>query len=84
MVLDGNKAKVIQSGGFLIRFLGASIKVGLPLTKNVLASLAKKLLMPLGLTTKVSATDAAIQMNIYGSAIPTLIIKNLLKNQVYW
>ena len=40
--------------------------------------------MPLGLTTKVSATDAAIQMNIYGSAMPTLIIKHLLKNQVYW
>ena len=34
---------------------------GLPLIKNVLTLLPKRILMPLGLTAAVSATDAAIQ-----------------------
>ena len=40
---------------------------GLSLMKNVLTPLAKTVLIPLGLTAVASATDAAIQYNIFGS-----------------
>ena len=43
--------KIVQSGGFLGRFLG-------PLIRNVLKSLAKSVLIPLGLTTAASAADS--------------------------
>ena len=43
-------SKVIQSGGFLGRLLGPLLKTGLPLIKNVIESLAKSVLIPLGLT----------------------------------
>ena len=51
--------KIGQSGGLLGRLLGLLLKIGFPLSKNVLKSLAKSLLMPLGLTAVTSATDAA-------------------------
>ena len=53
-------SKMIQSGGFLGKLLGALLKTGLPLIKNVITSLAKSLLIPLGLTAAASATDAGI------------------------
>ena len=53
--------KIGQSGGFLGRLLGQLLKTGLPLMKNVLKLLTKNVLMSLGLTEAVSATDAAIQ-----------------------
>ena len=42
--------------------------------KNVLKSLAKSVLIPLGLTVAASATDADIQNNVFGSGMTTLII----------
>ena len=39
--------------------------------KNVLNSLAKSVLIPLGLTTAASATDAAIQKKMFGSGRPS-------------
>ena len=42
--------------------------------KNVLKSLAKRVLIPLGLTVAASATDADIQNNVFGSGMTTLII----------
>ena len=42
-------------------FSGPLLKTGLSLTKNVLKTLAKSVLIPLELTAAVSATDAAIQ-----------------------
>ena len=36
-------SKMIQSGGFLVRLLGPLLKRGLPLMKNVIKPLAKKL-----------------------------------------
>ena len=51
------------------------MKVGLPLMKNVLAALGKSVLVPSGLTEGASATDAAIQNNIFGSG-KTLIISD--------
>ena len=53
-------SKMIQSGGFLGKLLGALLKTGLPLIKNVITSSAKSLLIPLGLTAAASATDAGI------------------------
>ena len=40
---------------------------GLPLMENVLTPIAKSILVPLGLTAVVSATDATIQKIIFGS-----------------
>ena len=41
---------MIQSGGFLGRFLGPLLKTGLPLMKYLIKPLAESLLIPLGLT----------------------------------
>ena len=65
---------MVQLRRFLGRFLGPLLKTGLPLMKNVLKPLAKTVLVPLGLEVAVSATDTAIQKNIYGSGLTTLII----------
>ena len=50
-------SKMIQAGGFLGRLLGPLLKTGLPLIKNVVKSLAKSVLIPLGLTAAASAAD---------------------------
>ena len=64
-------SKMIQSGGFLSRFLGPMLKTGLPLIKNVIKPLAKSVLIPLGLTAAVSAADAGIHKKILGSGNPS-------------
>ena len=51
---------MIQSGGFFGRLLGPLLKIGLPLTTNVIKPLAKRVLIPLGLTAAASAVDAGI------------------------
>ena len=51
---------MIQSGGFLGKLLGPLMKTGLPLIKNVITSLPKSVLIPLGLTASVLAADAGI------------------------
>ena len=51
-------SKMIQSGGFLGKLLGALLKTGLPLLKNVIKPLAKSVLVSLGLT--AAASDAGI------------------------
>ena len=70
-------SKMIQLGGFLVRLFDPLLKTGLPLIKGVIKSLAKGVLMPLGLTASVSAADAKIHKKILGSGKPaTLIISN--------
>ena len=64
------------------RLLGPLLKTGLPLMKNALKPLAKSVLIPLGLTAVASATDAAIQKNIFGSGMTTLIISNEEMNDI--
>ena len=54
-------SKIIQSGGFLGRFLGPLLKTELPLIKNVIKPLAKSALIPSGLTAPASAADTGIQ-----------------------
>ena len=56
--------KMIQPGGFLGRLLGPLLKTGLPLIKNAIKSLAKSVLIPLGLT---AAADAGIHKKVLGS-----------------
>ena len=51
---------MIQSGGFLGRLLGPLLQTGLPLIKIMIKSLAKSVLIPLGLTAVASAADAGI------------------------
>ena len=57
--------KIIQSGGFLGKLLsklaGPLMKAALPLAKNVL--------VPLGLTAAMSASDGSIQKKIHGSGV---------------
>ena len=49
---------------------------GLPLMKNVLTPLAKRVLVTLRLTTVSSAADAAIQKKIFGSGKGALVFSN--------
>ena len=49
---------------------------GLPLIESVLRSLAKSVLLLLGLSAGMSVSDAAIQKKIYGSGTTALIISN--------
>ena len=60
-------------GGFLNRTFGKLIHVALPLRKNLLMSLVKSVLIGLGWTATISATDAGI----LGCGTTTLTILNL-------
>ena len=57
-------SKMIQSGGFLGKLLGPLLNTGLPLIKSVIKTLAKSVLIPLGLTAAASAADAGIHKKI--------------------
>ena len=74
--------KIGQSGVLLGSLLGLLQKTGLPLMNNVLKPLAKSLLIPLELKAAASATDVAIQKNIFGSGMTTLIISNGEMNDI--
>ena len=69
---------MIQVGEFLGRLLGPLLKTGLPSIKNVIKTLAKSVLIPLGLTSATSEADAGINKKILGSGHnnTTLIISN--------
>ena len=56
--------KKIQSGGFLGWRLGRLLKTDMPIIKNVIKTLAKRVLILLGLT---AAADAGIHKKILGS-----------------
>ena len=53
-------SNMIQLGGFLGRFLGTLLRIGLPLMKNVIQPLAKDVLIPLRLAAGASAADTGI------------------------
>ena len=81
-----------HSGEFLGRLSGPLLKNGLSLTRNVLKTLAKSVLIPLGLTVAASATDATVHKKTFGSGrlrssgLPscntTLIISNEAMNNI--
>ena len=54
----------------------------LPLMKNILAPLAKSVLVPLGLMAAASATNATIQKNVFGSGKTASIILNKEMNDI--
>ena len=58
------------------------IKAGLSLIGNAFKSLAKSVLIPLGLTTTTSATDVGIHKKMFGSAFTTLINSNEEMNDI--
>ena len=70
------------------------MSVGLRLMKNVLTTLAKSILVPLGVTAAASKANAVIQKKIFGSGTTALIsaskemkditkiVKSLMKNLV--
>ena len=53
-------SKIAQYGRFLGRVLAPLLKTGVPLIKKVIKTLAKSVLIPLGLTAGASAADAQI------------------------
>ena len=63
--------KMGQTGEFLGRFQRPLQKINFPLMKNVLKTLAKSVLIPLGLSAAASTTDAAIQKKLFGSGMAT-------------
>ena len=66
--------KIGQSVQFLGRLLGQFLKIGLSLMGNVVKSLSKIVLIPLGLTAAASETDAASSDLAWHTA--TIIISN--------
>ena len=75
--------KIGQSGRFLGRLLGPLLKTGLSLIRNLLKTVAKSVLIPLGLTAAAAAaTDAAIHKKMFGSGITALIISNEQMNDI--
>ena len=67
---------MIQSERFLGKLLGPFLKNGLPLIKSAINTLAKSVLIPLGLTAAASAADAGIHKKILGSGNTILVISN--------
>ena len=68
---------MIQSRGFLGKLLRPLLKTGLTLIKNVITPLAKRVLIPLGLTAAAAVADPGIHKKILGSdGHTTLIISN--------
>ena len=65
-------SKMMQSRGFLGNLLG---KLAGPLMK-VAMSLAKNVLVPLGISAAMSAVDGSIKKKMFGSGTTTLIISN--------
>ena len=75
--------KIRQSGGFLGRILGSLLSlIRLPLIRNVLKPLDQSVLIPLGLTSAVSATASAFYKKMFGSDMATLIISNEEMNDI--
>ena len=75
---ESKLSKMIQSGGFLGRFLLPVLKTGLPFMKNIVKPLAKSILISLGLTAAVSAADAWIHKKIIGSGHYSLDFQPIL------
>ena len=67
ILLKRTARKINSQEEVLLNLLAPLTRVALPLMKNVFRSLAKSVLVPLGLVIAVSATDAAVQKKILGS-----------------
>ena len=65
---------MVQFGGFLGRLLGPLMAVGCPLMRNILKSLVKSVLTPLGLAALPSAADAGKHKKVLGLEMTALRI----------
>ena len=74
ILFKGTTKKNTCPEGRFINFLRPLMTAVLPVMKYVLTTLAKSVLIPLGLA--ASATDATIQNKIYESGTTALIISN--------
>ena len=74
--MKGTIRKITSQERGFINFLQLVTSAGLPLMKNILALLAKNVLIPLGLMAAASARDAAIQKKIFGSGTTALKTSN--------
>ena len=70
ILLNGTTTKITSQEGGFVNFLRPLMTAGL------LTPLAKRILIPLGLSAGMSAADAAIQKKIDGSGKTALIIWN--------
>ena len=70
---------MIQSGGFLGKFLSPLLKTGLALMKILIQPLTKSTLIPVGLTAAASAADAGIHKKILGYGHNATLILNNFK-----
>ena len=59
-----------------LAFLRTLLKTGLPLMENLLKSLAKCVLIALGLTAAAATTDGAIHKNMFELGMTTLTTSN--------
>ena len=69
-----------QSRRFLGRLLAPLLKNGFPLIGNLLKPLAKRILIPLGLTEGASATDVAIPKKLFGFGFTTIVSNEKMKD----
>ena len=74
-LLKTESSKIIQSGGFLVSLVGPLLRTGLPLMKNIIQTLAKSVLIPLGLASATWVADAGVK-KILGPGTTRLIISN--------
>ena len=75
--MKGTTGNIISQERRILNYLGPLMRVGLPLMKNVLTTLAKSVLISLGFTAVASATNAAIQKKLcFGLVMTALIISN--------
>ena len=75
-LLKTELSKMIQWGGFRGRLLGALLKTGFLLIKNVIKPLAESVLNPLGLIAASPAADAGIHKKILRSENPSSFDNN--------
>ena len=76
ILLKRTTRKINSQKGGLLSFLAPLTRVALSLMKSVLATLAKSVLIRLGLTRAASTTDLPTQKKYYGSGKTTMIISN--------
>ena len=68
ILMKGTTKKFSSQEEEFLNFPRPSMTAGLPLIKNLLTQLAKSVLVPIGLTTAVSATDEDIQGKLLDQA----------------
>ena len=68
ILMAGTTKKFSSQEEEFLNFPRPSMTAGLPLIKNLLTQLAKSVLVPIGLTTAVSATDEDIQGKLLDQA----------------